>query len=63
VDIQIQAQQIAFLRERLNEILAERTGQPLEKIRVDTDRDFWLSAADAVEYGAIDKVLTERLGV
>jgi ATP-dependent Clp protease, protease subunit len=63
VDIQIQAQQIAFLRERLNEILAERTGQPLEKIQVDTDRDFWLSAADAVEYGAIDKVLTERLGV
>jgi ATP-dependent Clp protease, protease subunit len=63
VDIQIQAQQIAFLRERRNEILAERTGQPLEKIRVDTDRDFWLSAADAVEYGAIDKVLTERLGV
>jgi ATP-dependent Clp protease, protease subunit len=63
VDIQIQAQQISYLRERLNEILAERTGQPLEKIRVDTDRDFWLSAEDAVTYGAIDKVLTERLGV
>jgi ATP-dependent Clp protease protease subunit len=56
VDIQIQAQQIVFLRERLNEILAERTGQPLERIQRDTDRDFWLSAADAVEYGAIDEV-------
>jgi ATP-dependent Clp protease protease subunit len=58
VDIQIQAKQIAFLRERLNEILAEKTGQPLEKIRQDTDRDFWLSAKEAVEYGAIDEVRT-----
>jgi ATP-dependent Clp protease protease subunit len=56
VDIQIQAKQISFLRERLNEILAERTGQPLERIRRDTDRDFWLSAKEAVEYGAIDEV-------
>ena len=56
VDIQIQAQQIVFLRERLNEILAERTGQPLDRIQADTDRDFWLSAEDAVEYGAIDEV-------
>ena len=56
IDIQIQAQQIVFLRERLNEILAERTGQPLERIQKDTDRDFWLSAEDAVSYGAIDEV-------
>ena len=56
IDIQIQAQQIVFLRERLNEILAERTGQTLERIQQDTDRDYWLSAADAVEYGAIDEV-------
>ena len=56
IDIQIQAQQIVFLRERLNEILAERTGQPLERIQKDTDRDYWLSAADAVTYGAIDEV-------
>ncbi len=56
VDIQIQAQQIAFLRERQNEILSERTGQPLERIQKDTDRDFWLSAAEAVDYGAIDEV-------
>ena len=56
IDIQIQAQQIVFLRERLNEILAERTGQPLERIQKDTDRDYWLSAEDAVTYGAIDEV-------
>lgn len=58
VDIQIQAKQIVFLRERLNEILAERTGQPLEKIAKDTERDFWLSAEEAVEYGLIDEVRT-----
>jgi ATP-dependent Clp protease, protease subunit len=56
VDIQIQAQQIVFLRERLNQILAESTGQPLERIAKDTDRDFWMSAEEAVEYGAIDEV-------
>jgi ATP-dependent Clp protease, protease subunit len=56
IDIQIQAQQIVFLRERLNEILAERTGQPLERIQKDTDRDYWLSAQEAVDYGAIDEV-------
>ena len=56
IDIQIQAQQIVFLRERLNEILAERTGQSLERIQKDTDRDYWLSAQEAVEYGAIDEV-------
>ena len=55
-DIQIQAQQIAFLRNRLNEILAERTGKPVQQIARDTDRDFWLSAKDAVEYGLIDEV-------
>lgn len=56
VDIQIQAEQIVFLRERLNQILAERTGQPIERIEKDTDRDFWMSAQEAVEYGAIDEV-------
>jgi ATP-dependent Clp protease protease subunit len=58
VDIQIQAQQIVFLRERLNQILSERTGQSLERIAKDTDRDFWLSAEEAVEYGAIDELRT-----
>ncbi|HEY8341375.1 MAG TPA: ATP-dependent Clp protease proteolytic subunit [Egibacteraceae bacterium] len=55
-DIQIQAQQMVYLRRRLNEILSEKTGQPLERIEKDTDRDFWLSAEEAVEYGAIDEV-------
>ena len=58
VDIQIQAEQIVFLRQRLNEILSERTGQPLERIEKDTDRDFWMSAQEAIEYGAIDEVRT-----
>jgi ATP-dependent Clp protease protease subunit len=58
-DIQIQAQQIAYLRNRLNEILAERTGKPVDQIAHDTDRDFWLSAPDAVEYGLIDEVRTK----
>lgn len=58
-DIQIQAQQIVFLRNRLDQILSERTGKPVEQIARDTDRDFWLSAADAVEYGLIDEVRTK----
>ena len=56
VDIQIQAKQIVFLRERLYQILSERTGQPLERLTKDADRDFWLSAEEAVAYGAIDQV-------
>jgi ATP-dependent Clp protease protease subunit len=63
VDIQIQARQIAFLRERLNEILAKRTGKPVEQIARDTDRDFWLSAPDAVEYGLIDEVRAKDRGI
>ena len=55
-DIKIQAEQIAFARNRLNEILAERTGQPLEKVAKDTDRDFWLSADEAQTYGLVDQV-------
>ena len=58
-DIEIQAQNIVYLRGRIDEILAQRTGQPLEKIREDTDRDFWLTAAQAAEYGLIDEVATE----
>ncbi|HWB71206.1 MAG TPA: ATP-dependent Clp protease proteolytic subunit, partial [Egibacteraceae bacterium] len=56
VDIQIQAKQIVYLRERLYEILAERTGQDLERIRRDADRDFWLGAEEAKEYGVIDEI-------
>ena len=60
-DIAIHAQEILSVRERLNKILAHHTGQPIEKIQVDTDRDNFLNADDAVNYGLIDKVLTSRL--
>lgn len=59
-DIQIQAREILDLRERLNRILAENTGQPVERIAVDTERDNFMSAEDAVSYGLVDKVLTSR---
>lgn len=59
-DIEIAAKRILKMRDHLNTILAERTGQPLERIQKDTDRDNFLSAADAVEYGLIDKVITSE---
>jgi ATP-dependent Clp protease protease subunit len=60
-DIEIQAREILYLRERLNGILAENTGQTVEQIAKDTDRDNFMSAATAAEYGLIDKVLTHRV--
>jgi len=57
-DIEIQAKEILRLKSRLNEILAESTGQKLEVIERDTERDFYLNAQQAVEYGLVDKVLT-----
>ncbi|TCT04452.1 ATP-dependent Clp endopeptidase proteolytic subunit ClpP [Paralcaligenes ureilyticus] len=59
-DIQIQAREILSLRERLNHILAKHTGQPLERIEEDTERDNFMSAEDAVSYGLVDKVLVSR---
>jgi len=59
-DIQIQAKEILSLRERLNNILAENTGQPVERIAQDTERDNFMSAEDAASYGLIDKVLVSR---
>jgi ATP-dependent Clp protease protease subunit len=59
-DIEIQAREILYLRERLNGILAERTGQSLEKIAIDTERDFFMSADQAKEYGLIDEVIAKR---
>ncbi len=56
-DIEIQAREILRLKEQLNRILAAHTGQPLEIIERDTDRDFYLTAEDAVKYGLVDKVL------
>ncbi len=59
-DIEIQAREILRLRERLNSILSHHTGQPVEKIAEDTERDIFLTAHDAVEYGLIDGVLETR---
>ena len=59
-DIEIHAREILYLRSRLNEMLAKHTGQSLERIEKDTDRDNFMSAAAAVEYGLVDKVLTSR---
>ncbi|MFO7295916.1 MAG: ATP-dependent Clp endopeptidase proteolytic subunit ClpP [Clostridia bacterium] len=59
-DIKIHAEQILKIKRRLNEILAERTGQPLEKIERDTDRDFFMSAYEAKEYGIVDEVIVSR---
>jgi ATP-dependent Clp protease, protease subunit len=59
-DIEIQAKEILYLRERLNRILAERTGKTMEQIHKDTDRDRFMSGDEAAEYGLIDKVLTSR---
>ena len=59
-DIEIQAKLIVQMREQLNEILAEHTGQSVEKVTIDTERDYWMLANEAVEYGVIDSILTRR---
>jgi ATP-dependent Clp protease, protease subunit len=59
-DITIQAKEILYIKDRLNTLLADHTGQPLEKIKEDTERDFFMSAAEATDYGLIDKVLDRR---
>ncbi len=59
-DIEIHAREILKTREQLNRILAERTGQPLEKIQADTERDYYMTAAEAVGYGLVDKLLEKR---
>lgn len=60
-DIEIHAREILAIRERLNQILAKHTGQPIDRIQDDTDRDRFMSATDAVTYGLIDTVLSKRL--
>ena len=60
VEIEITAKQIIRIKEKLNNILAKHTGQPLAKIEKDTDRDFYLSAEEAKEYGLIDKVIKPK---
>jgi ATP-dependent Clp protease protease subunit len=59
-DIDIHAREILSIREKLNKILSDHTGQPIEKVQQDTDRDNFLSANDAVSYGLIDQVLSSR---
>ncbi len=60
-DIDIQAKEILTLRERMNEILADLTGQKVERIAVDTERDYYMSSQEALEYGIVDQVVTSRL--
>ncbi|MEJ2406315.1 MAG: ATP-dependent Clp endopeptidase proteolytic subunit ClpP [Candidatus Thiodiazotropha sp.] len=62
-DIEIHAKEILLLRERLNTIMAEHTGQSLEKVAVDTERDNFMGGEAAVEYGLIDSVLASRVGI
>lgn len=59
-DIKIQAEHILQTKARLNRILAENTGKPIEVIETDTDRDNWLSAEDAVAYGLVDEIITKK---
>jgi ATP-dependent Clp protease, protease subunit len=59
VDIEIQAREILYIKRKLNDLLADHTGQPLETIETDTDRDFYMSATEAQTYGLIDRVITQ----
>ncbi len=59
-DIEIQAKEILHMRERLNELLARHTGQPVERILADSDRDFWMSPDEAEQYGLVDRVQQPR---
>ena len=59
-DIEIQAREIIKTREQLNRIYADRTGQPMERIAADMERDFWMNPAEAKDYGLIDQVLEKR---
>jgi ATP-dependent Clp protease, protease subunit len=57
-DIEIEAREIIKMRERLSQIIATETGQPLERVRKDTDRNYWMSASEAIEYGLAHKIIT-----
>lgn len=60
MDFDTYAKEITIMKERLNKIFSDDTGQPVEKVRVDTDRDFWLSAQEAVEYGLVHKIIVHE---
>ena len=59
-DIRIQADEILFIKDKLNKELSDRSGQPIERIREDTDRDFYMSPSEAIDYGIIDNVFNKR---
>ncbi len=59
-DIEIQAKHIQHIKEKLNKVLSERTGQPLEKVQKDTDRDYYMTAEQAKEYGLVDEIFYKR---
>ena len=59
-DIEIHAREILRWKKVLNEILAERTGQPIDKVQADTERDYFMSPDEAAQYGLIDKVISQR---
>ena len=59
-DIEIQANHIKRIKEKINKVLSEQSGQPLEKVQKDTDRDFYMSAEEALEYGLIDRIFNKR---
>ena len=58
-DINIEAIEIIKMRERINRIIARETGQPLEKVERDTDRNYWMSAEEAVAYGMVSRIVTD----
>jgi ATP-dependent Clp protease, protease subunit len=60
VDIGIEAQEIVKMRQRLNQTIARQTGQPLERVEKDTDRNFWMSADAAVDYGVVGRVVRSQ---
>ena len=57
-DIKIQMEQIIKTKERINKIISEETGRPLEQVEKDTDRDYWMSVDEAIEYGIVSKVIS-----
>ncbi|WP_228392708.1 ATP-dependent Clp protease proteolytic subunit [Pseudomonas helleri] len=60
MDFDAYAKEIIEMKERLNRIFSDATGQPIEKVRIDTDKDFWLSAEEAVEYGLVHSIVVKE---
>ena len=59
-DIRIQAQEILKIREKINHLISRETGKPVDQVAKDSDRDFWMSAEEALEYGLVSKIITEK---